>query len=96
MVNCALPFVLIGDSGERDPEIYLEVAARYPARIVAVYIRDLAGKNRDGDAGARASALCERARAYGTEMLWIEHASQALAHAEQHGLVEPMSQGRAP
>jgi phosphatidate phosphatase APP1 len=87
-----LPFVLIGDSGERDPEIYLEAAMRYPARIVAVYIRDLGGNNR----GARARALCERARAYGTELLWIEHASQALAHAEQHGLVEPVSQGRAP
>ena len=39
-----LPFVLIGDSGERDPEIYLEAAARHPGRIVAIYIRDLGGK----------------------------------------------------
>ncbi|MEI9952734.1 MAG: phosphatase domain-containing protein [Pseudomonadota bacterium] len=79
-----LPFVLIGDSGERDPEIYLETAARYPGRIVAVYIRDLGGKNRN--AGGRARTLCERARAHGSEMLWIEHASQALSHAEERGL----------
>jgi len=82
-----LPFVLIGDSGERDPEIYLETVARYPGRILAVYIRDLDAKNRNGDAGGRAHELCERARSYGTEMHWIEHASQALSHAEQHGLV---------
>jgi len=82
-----LPFVLIGDSGERDPEIYLETVARYPGRIVAVYIRDLGGKNRKQDAGERARTLSERARGYGTEMLWIEHASQALAHAEERGLV---------
>ena len=81
-----LPFVLLGDSGERDPEIYLETAARYPGRIAAIYIRDLGGKNRKDDAGGRARTLCERARAYGTEMLWLEHASQALAHARERGL----------
>lgn len=83
-----LPFVLIGDSGERDPEIYLETAARYPGRIRAIYIRDLGGKNRKQAAG-RAQTLCERARTYGTEMLWIEHASQALAHARKNGLAAP-------
>ena len=83
-----LPFVLLGDSGERDPEIYLETAARYPGRIRAIYIRDLGGKNRK-DAGGRATALCERARAYGTEMLWIEHARDALAHARARQLVGP-------
>jgi len=88
-----LPFVLIGDSGERDPEIYLETAARYPGRIVAVYIRDLGGKNRKGDTGGRARTLSERAREYGTEMLWIEHASQALAHAQDHGLASGRSAG---
>jgi phosphatidate phosphatase APP1 len=81
-----LPFVLLGDSGERDPEIYLETAARYPGRIAAIYIRDLGGRNRKDDAGGRARTLCERARAYGTEMLWLEHASQALSHARERGL----------
>jgi phosphatidate phosphatase APP1 len=32
-------FVLVGDDGERDPEIYREISARYPSRIEAVYIR---------------------------------------------------------
>jgi phosphatidate phosphatase APP1 len=84
-----LPFVLLGDSGERDPEIYLETAARYPGRVAAIYIRDLGGKNRKDDAGGRARTLCERARAYGTEMLWLEHASQALAHSRERGLAAP-------
>ncbi len=80
-----LPFVLLGDSGERDPEIYLETAARYPGRVAAIYIRDVGGKNRNDAAGGRATTLCERARAYGTDMLWLEHASDALAHARQRG-----------
>jgi len=82
-----LPFILIGDSGERDPEVYLETAARYPGRIIAVYIRELGGKQHNSERGRRARALSERARAYGTEMLWIEHASQALSHARARGLV---------
>ena len=37
----ALDFVLIGDSGQEDPEIYTEVVRRWPQRISAVYIRDV-------------------------------------------------------
>jgi phosphatidate phosphatase APP1 len=40
-----LPFVLIGDSGERDPEIYREVVSKYPERIRAVYIRSIDTKS---------------------------------------------------
>ena len=36
-----LPFVLIGDSGEKDPEIYAEVVRAHPGRILAVYIREV-------------------------------------------------------
>ncbi len=36
-----LPFVLIGDSGERDPEIYAETVRSHPGRILAVYIREV-------------------------------------------------------
>lgn len=36
----ARKFVLVGDTGEADPEIYAEVAARFSKRVVAVYLRD--------------------------------------------------------
>lgn len=36
-----LPFVLIGDSGERDPEIYADIVREHPGRILAVYIREV-------------------------------------------------------
>jgi phosphatidate phosphatase APP1 len=35
-----LSFVLIGDSGEADPEVYAEVVQTNPGRILAVYIRE--------------------------------------------------------
>jgi len=82
-----LPFVLVGDSGEHDPEIYLEAAARYRGRILAIYIRDLGIIGPKQGAGDRARRLCERARAYGTELIWIEHSSQAFLHARNRGLV---------
>jgi hypothetical protein len=34
-------FVLVGDSGEKDPEIYGALARMYPAQIRAIYIRDI-------------------------------------------------------
>jgi phosphatidate phosphatase APP1 len=36
-----LPFVLIGDSGEQDPEIYRQVLQKYPNRIRVIYIRSI-------------------------------------------------------
>jgi hypothetical protein len=34
-------YVLIGDSGERDPEIYTLLARRYPQQVAAILIREL-------------------------------------------------------
>jgi phosphatidate phosphatase APP1 len=36
-----LRFVLIGDSGEKDPEIYADIARANPGRILAIYIREV-------------------------------------------------------
>ena len=36
-----LRFVLIGDSGEHDPQIYAELVRDYPGRVIAVYIREV-------------------------------------------------------
>ena len=40
-LHADLPFVLIGDSGEKDPEIYADVVRSYPGRIRGVYIREV-------------------------------------------------------
>ena len=36
-----LPFVLIGDSGQHDPEIYRQIVEEHPGRVLAVYIRNV-------------------------------------------------------
>lgn len=38
-------FALVGDSGEKDPEVYGEVARRHPDRIVYIAIRDVTGED---------------------------------------------------
>ncbi|MBS0427639.1 MAG: App1 family protein [Proteobacteria bacterium] len=40
-------FLLVGDSGEADPEIYGQVARDHAARVEAVVIRDVTGEGRD-------------------------------------------------
>ena len=34
-------FILVGDSGERDANIYADMARKYPGRILKIYIRDV-------------------------------------------------------
>ncbi len=52
----SLRFVLIGDSGEHDPQIYSELVRDYPGRILAVYIREVRLDPGDG----RVEAVSER------------------------------------
>ena len=40
-------FVLVGDSGEHDPEIYAELARRHPGQIVAIGIRNVSAEPRN-------------------------------------------------
>src|SRR6185295_172014 len=40
-------FLLVGDSGEKDPEIYGEVARTRPERVEGVVIRDVTAEGRD-------------------------------------------------
>jgi len=47
-------FVLVGDSGERDPEIYAALAREHPQQIVRILIRDLGHENSESERFERA------------------------------------------
>ncbi|TVR17196.1 MAG: DUF2183 domain-containing protein, partial [Balneolaceae bacterium] len=34
-------FIMVGDSGERDPEVYSTIRERYPDQVKRIYIRDV-------------------------------------------------------
>lgn len=78
-----LPFVLLGDSGQEDPEIYHEVVKRYPGRILAIYIRDVASKAQD----KHMLILIESLTGAGVEMLFVSDTVAAAEHAAQKGLI---------
>jgi hypothetical protein len=40
-------FVLIGDTGEKDPEVYGELARRFPQQIERIWLRDVTGEKAD-------------------------------------------------
>ncbi len=44
-INDTLPVILIGDSGQKDAEIYTHIVKEYPGRVLAIYIRDV-GRSR--------------------------------------------------
>jgi phosphatidate phosphatase APP1 len=79
-----LPFVLIGDSGEHDPEIYADIVQRFPKRIRAVYIRSVDPR--------RISAIEKLAREIaktGCQLILAAEAEPAAAHAAAGGLIQP-------
>ncbi len=84
-----LPFILIGDSGQKDPEIYREVVHDYPGRILAVYIRDVTGDRRDAAVHTIAADL----QTQGVDLLLTEDTAGATQHAEAKGFVVGGEQG---
>jgi len=80
-----LPFVLIGDSGEEDPEIYLQAVREHAGRIRAVYIRDVTSGERD----AEIMAMADEVRKLGTEMAAVPDTAAAAEHAASIGLIPP-------
>lgn len=55
-------FVLVGDSGERDPETYGTVAREHPSRIAEILIRDVSGEDAAAPRYAQAFAELPRER----------------------------------
>ena len=47
--NTLRSLVLVGDSGERDPEIYGSVARQYPKRVRRIFIRAVKGEKPDDE-----------------------------------------------
>ena len=80
-----LSFILIGDSGEKDPETYLQAIVHNPGRIAAAYIRDVTGTARH----QQLQTIVAEARASGVEMLLAADTAAAAEHAAEHGFILP-------
>ncbi len=79
-----LPVVLIGDSGQRDPELYAQIVRKHGERVVAVYIRDVSHR---ANRLSAIEALSGEVANAGSYMLLADHTDTMAADAVERGLI---------
>ena len=79
-----LPFVLVGDSGQRDPEIYAQVVREHPGRVLAVYVRNV---SRDTERLRAIEALAVQVANAGSSLVLAADSLAMAAHAVERGLI---------
>jgi phosphatidate phosphatase APP1 len=80
-----LPFILVGDSGQEDPEIYHRAVHDHPERILAVYIRNVSRTPERADAIRALAAEVEKA---GSALILADDTLAAARHAAGHGWID--------
>ena len=85
-LNPGLPFILIGDSGQQDPEIYRAIVHEFPDRILAVYIRNIL---KQPERIAAVQALAEEVKAARSSLILADDTLAAARHAAEHGWIDP-------
>ena len=76
-----LPFILIGDSGEKDGDIYQEISMLFPGRIKAIYLRSVNHSKRM----ARIENLFADFK--DIPFLMVNKTAEAIDHAKKNGFI---------
>ena len=79
-----MQFILIGDSGEQDPEIYTEVVRRHPKAVRMIYIRNV---NPDPSRIEALDRLIEEVSATGAQLILAPDSVFAASHAAAEKLI---------
>ncbi len=80
----SLPFILIGDSTQEDPEIYHRVVAEHPSRVLAVYIRNVHARP---ERSAAIGRLAEEILAAHSTLILSDDTLAAAKHAAEKGWI---------
>jgi phosphatidate phosphatase APP1 len=78
-----LDFVLVGDSGQADADIYARAVRERPGRIRAIYIRDVTDEAGD----RRVQRIADEVERLGVPMKLVERSDDAAEHAAEIGLI---------
>jgi phosphatidate phosphatase APP1 len=81
-----LPFILIGDSGQHDPEIYRQIVEEHPGRVLAVYIRNV---SRDPKRIGEIEDLAKVVAGAGSSLVLAADSVAMAEHAASLSLVSP-------
>jgi len=86
IMNCypTMPFILIGDTSQHDPEIYRKIVEKFPNRVKAIYIRDVV---RSAERSASVQRLADEVLAAGSALVVSEDTLGAATHAASHGWI---------
>jgi len=79
-----LPFVLIGDDGEQDPQIYRQIVGEYAGRIRVIYIRKVGGSGGNED---EVMNLIREVRDAGSQIIFAPDSEYAALHAAGENLI---------
>ena len=82
----SLPFILIGDTTQKDPEIYRHVVGEYPDRILAVYIRNVSAHP---ERSAAVRKLADEILAARSTLILADDTMAAARHAAEHNWISP-------
>lgn len=77
-----MKFILIGDSGEKDGDIYQEISSLFPNQIKAIYLRSVKDEKRM----ARINNLFADFK--DIPFLMVHNSSEAIKHARLHGFIK--------
>jgi phosphatidate phosphatase APP1 len=77
-----IPFILVGDSGQHDAEIYHQVIRDFPGRVKMVYIRDVHPVNH-----SKVMKIAEEVKKLGVEMMLVKDTVEAARHAASQGWI---------
>ncbi|MFW5725990.1 MAG: App1 family protein, partial [Bacteroidota bacterium] len=79
-----MQFVLIGDSGQHDPELYATIIKENPGRIKAVYIREVRPITKQ-----RRELLAAKIKdPESPDVTFVATTEEAIEHAKNHNLIE--------
>jgi phosphatidate phosphatase APP1 len=84
----SLPFILIGDDSQKDPEIYRSIIDQFPGRILAIYIRNVRAEPARSTA---VQALAKEVLAAGSTLILADDTFAAAKHAAEQGWIEESS-----
>ena len=79
-----MPFLLVGDSGQEDPEIYAELVRERPGRVKAVYIRNVTPH---AERLSRIEALAREIEQAGSTLVLADDTLAVAKHAAMHGWI---------
>lgn len=77
-----IPFILIGDSGQHDAEIYQQVVRDFPGRVKMIYIRDV-----DPARHQNVSEIAMELKKSGIELKLVKDTVEAARHAVSMGWI---------